>query len=473
VRAALEGLALLPATRPSGENFFLPVDRVFTVRGFGVVATGTLRGGALRGGDRVAILPGGGSASVRRLERHNREVTEARPGQRVAVNLRGIERSAIERGAVIAAPGLMSESLRLDVDLQLLEDAPRPLANGGRVRVLTGTSEVLARVRLLDRAELAPGMSSLAQLRLEEGVATHAGEYYIVRAYSPMRTIGGGRILDAHAARHRRFDANVLQRLASLAAGDTERVLADWLESAGVAGIDCAATAAKLELPLAGLQAQLFQLHAHLVGERAFAESSWTALGTQILARLGEFHTAHPRERGIDSDTLHRQIAATADAVLWRNSVAALIEDGHIEHANGVVFLRGFDPLARVTDAERALLGELETAFRRAGLEPPAPAAVVSRDRRATGLYQLLLEHGRLIRLSTYARGTQIVLHADTLARVQRQLADRYPHPQRFSVAEARDLLQSTRKHITPVMEHLDATGFTIRVGDLRQVRAS
>jgi selenocysteine-specific elongation factor len=287
-----------------------------------------------------------------------------------------------------------------------------------------------------------------------------------------MRTLGGGRILDTKPARHRRFDSSVLARLAIRAAGSLRQVLADALVAAGTKGLGCRATAADLALSAAELAAHLAAVEAVRVGDdRALAKSAWVALLDELVAYLDEFHTTYPRELGILPEALRRQCRVAPDLTLFRFAVAALERDRRIETVGDAIRRCGFAPQLQFNADEQRIVDAIEAAFRKAGLEPPAPESVLGRDPRATKLYKLLLERGKLIRLSTYARGTQIVLHADTLARVRRELAGRYPHPQRFTIAEARDLLATTRKHVTPLMEHLDATGFTIRVGDVRQLR--
>src|SRR3970282_1131411 len=197
--------------------FYLPLDRVFTMRGFGVVVTGTLRGGRLRVNDRVELMPSGRYATVRALQSRNRPIDEAVPGQRVAVNLRNVDRSDLARGDTLATPGFLTASRRIDVDLKLLEnDVPmvqKGLANGATVRLLIGTTEAIATIRLLDRQSLAPGSTALAQLHCDRDLATQESERFVIRSYSPITTLGGGRILDAHPARHRRFDATVARRL--------------------------------------------------------------------------------------------------------------------------------------------------------------------------------------------------------------------------------------------------------------------
>jgi selenocysteine-specific elongation factor len=473
VRATLETLARAPVTRPSGRKFFLPVDRVFTLRGFGVVATGTLRGGTLAAGDELLVMPQEQSATVRGLQRHNREVAKALPGQRVAVNLRGIERSELARGDVLAARGALRATQCIDADLRLLEDAPAALANGSRVRILTGTTEALARIRLLDTAALAPGAMGFVQLRTDKVFATRAGERYLLRAHSPMRTLGGGRILDTRPRRHRRFDPTVLEQLAGRAAGDLKRALADELAAAGIQGIGCKTTAADLGLSDAELQKHLEALMAVPAGDdRAIAKTVWATLLAQVLSSIEEFHKRQPRALGVDAETLRRQCTPAPDPSLLRLALGALARDSKIEGVGDVVRRAGFAAALEFNLDEQRIVDLIEKTFRTAGLEPPTPDTILGRDARAKNLYKLLLERGRLIRLTTYARGTEIVLHADTLARVQRALAGRYPHPQRFTIAEARDLLGTTRKHVTPLMEHLDSTGFTIRIGDVRQLRA-
>jgi selenocysteine-specific elongation factor len=287
-----------------------------------------------------------------------------------------------------------------------------------------------------------------------------------------MQTLGGGRILDTKPPRHRRFDSSVLARLANRAAGDVRQVLADALVAAGTKGVDCRAIAADLALSAAELATHLDTLGAvHSGDDRAIAKSAWVVLLDELVACIDEFHAKHPRELGIVPEALRRRCKAPPDPALLRLAVAALEGDRKIETIGDAIRRRGFTPELTFDPDEQRIVDAIEAAFRRAGLEPPVPESVLGRDPRATKLYKLLLERGKLIRLSTYERGTQIVLHADTLARVQRELAGQYPHPQRFTVAQARDLLGTTRKHVTPLMEHLDATGFTIRVGDVRQLR--
>jgi selenocysteine-specific elongation factor len=472
LRAALAGLAGAPLVRPTGRNFLLPLDRVFTIRGFGLVATGTLRGGTLRTGDSVEILPQGITATVRGLERHNRPVDEAHPGQRVAVNLRGADRDTIERGNTLAAPGYLHPSTRIDVELCALDEEREALANGARVRVLAGAAEILARVRLLDRAALLPGTCCFAQLRLESTIAALSGDRFLVRTYSPMRTIAGGRVLDIAPPRRRRFDPAVVERLRRQAAGDATAILNEHLDSAGERGIDIAIAAQRLALSGDDVRALMRKLGAVFIDDRAVARARFEDVTARVLGLIERFHDAHPFERGIQKHSARTRLTPAPDADLWNAVLETLAADGRIVLDDRILALPGFDPLSGLTDRERRIAAEIESAFRGGGIAPPAPTAVLGADRQKENLFRMLLERGRLVRLNTYARGSQIVLHAETLTVAQQRLADHFPPPRTFTVADVRDLFGSTRRHITPLMEHLDAAGFTIRAGDTRRLQA-
>ena len=217
--------------------FRLPVDRVFTMKGFGTVVTGTLVSGKVATGEEVEISPVGLRARVRGIQVHNRTVETAEAGQRTAINLQGIDREAIERGYVLTGPGALTASQRLDCIYRHLTGAGRKLKNRTLVRLHTGTSEIMARMILLDRDELEPGEEGCAQLVLETPLAVVAGDRFVVRSYSPVTTIGGGVIVDPLPAKHKRSSAGVLQEFQRLAGGGDEERMAVILERAGIGGI--------------------------------------------------------------------------------------------------------------------------------------------------------------------------------------------------------------------------------------------
>jgi selenocysteine-specific elongation factor len=475
LRGALNDLAAAPIPRPAGRAFYLPLDRAFTMRGFGVVATGTLRGGRLRVNDRVEILPGGRFATVRALQSRRRAIDEAVPGQRVAVNLRNVDRNELARGDTLATPGSLTASRRIDVQLKLLEnDAPmvqKGLANGAPVRLLIGTTEAVATVRLLDRQSLEPGATALAQLHCDRDLATHESERFVIRSYSPMTTIGGGQILDAHPKRHRRFDATVVRRLETAAAGDSAAMLKQLVAEAGVRGVDVAAAAQQLQLAPDAVRAAAAQMDALVIAERLLVpRASFAELLDRILADVAQHHREQPHQPGVAGARVRSRLPTEPHDDVFRRAVADLVASGKLRNDGERLALAEFDILGGLSAGERAAAAELERGFLKHGLEAPPVEAVVGRDKQK--VYRLLVETGRLVRLKTYERDApQLVLHADTLEDIKRRLRECYPYPATFALKDVRDLLQSTRKYVLPLMEHFDATGFTQRRGDLRQLR--
>ena len=471
LRSELEALEMR-VDRPDGRDFYLPLDRVFTMRGFGLVATGTLRGGTLRSNARVEIMPGGLPATVRALQIHNSGTAEARPGQRVAVNLRNVKREDVSRGNTLASPGLLAPTRRINAELDLLEHHDEPLRNSALVRVLVGTTEAMARIRLLDKRELEPGGTALVQLRCDRDIATHAGERFLIRSYSPMRTIGGGRILEVNARRHRRFDESVTSRLRATAGGDPVAILAGLLAEAGTRGVEIDEVADRLGLTEDGLDPVIGVLDPVLIDDDTLVErTAFDSLTQRLVAALEAFHEANPRQRGLTAGSLRSALDDAPAEEVFRTVLAGLVSAGAIESDRGMLRVAGFDPLAGLSEQERGLADRIERMFLDSGIQPPPPAAVTGNDRMKRKLFQLLLDSGQLVRLRTYERGSNIVVHSAFLRDVEAQIKAQYPYPEQFALSQVRDLLDSTRKYVVPVMEHLDAVGVTVRLGNLRRLR--
>lgn len=484
LKQALAELAVALVELPEGRGFHLPLDRVFTLRGFGVVGTGTLRGGRLRLNDRVQIMPSGRTSTVRALHSRNQPIDEALPGQRVAVNLRNIGREELARGDTIATPDLLSLTRQVDVELRLLLDGavrmrqtggapvtPEGLKNGATARILIGTTEAIAKVRLLDRDTLLPGATAVAQLRCDRDLATREGERFILRSYSPMATIGGGRILDANPGRHRRFDASVARRLETVAAGDTLATLGELVAESGFVGIDTNAAAERLGLSVEEILTVASDANALAIGDRLIAQASFAHLLDNIVAAVGQHHRDHPRERGVAASRVKGAFTPEPHEAVFRHALAELIAGARLRSDRDVVSLPDFDPLAGLSERERTAAAELERMFLKFGLSPPPLPSAVTREIQKGVAYRFLIELGRLVRLRTYDRTTEIVLHAATLEDVKRRLREAYPYPATFAMKDVRELLETTRRVVAPIMEHLDAVGVTIRVGDMRRLR--
>ncbi|UEM21234.1 selenocysteine-specific translation elongation factor [Skermanella mucosa] len=465
-----EALGTLPRESATGADagvFFLPADRVFAVAGFGTVATGTLRRGALRVGDAVEILPGGRSVRVRGLQVHGRAVEAAGAGRRTAVNLRGVERSDLARGDALATPGLLVPSAWLDAELRLLPSAGRDLRSGTVVRLLVGTTETSARVRLLDRDRLEPGDSAAVQLQAGEAVAVPAGEPFIIRTPSPPATVGGGRILDPASRRRRRHDAATLDFLRVLASGPPAAVVAARLRAAGADGCAVAELCRLLAVSREMLGAILPAAGAELLGEdAAILTEVRRDLECRVLALVEEHHRRHPTEPGLPRERLEgtsTTMAATMAAGLVRRGV--LVNDG------GRLRHRDFDPAALLSERDRSAIEDVEAPFREGGLTPPDIAAVVGSDKARFQAVRYLIRTGTLVRTTDRVQKRDILFHRDAVAKAKRimgiHLADRAGG---FLVADLGRLLGISRKFSIPLLEHLDADGFTRRQDDRRVI---
>lgn len=472
LRTTLTSLSENSAPRTDDGQFFLPVDRAFAMPGFGAVVTGTLRGGAVRPSDSVEILPWGGTAGVRGLQVHGQTTDKAHPGQRVAVNLRGLKKGEIKRGDTIAAPGALKTTRRIDAEVSLLGGQRQALKNGVAVRVLFGTTEVIAKTRLLDQQQLEPGATGLVQLRCQDEITTHRSERFILRSVSPVLTIGGGQILDVDPPRHRRFDEAVTGRLQSTAGGDAAAMVASTLAAAGAEGIEIATLREKLGLNEADMASALADLDAVIVDDRrVITRESHAALVREILAAVDAHHVSNPRQQGVAAGSVRKQLSAPAHADVFQHAIDEAVEGGQLHDDNGILRSSGFDPYGNLSDNERGVAEDIERIFRSGGLAPPPVDTVLRTSPNHRSLYKLLMEMGQIVPLRTYDRNSKIALHRDTLRNVEQLLHENYPYPKDFAVSDVRDLLGATRKYVVPLMEHLDATGVTIRTGNVRRLR--
>ena len=403
---------------------------------------------------------------------YNNVMEAVPPGQRVAVNLRGLKKGEVKRGDTLASPGFLKPTRRIDAEVQLLDSQKHALKNGVAVRLLLGTTEVLAKVRLLDQKQLEPGATGLVQFRCRHDVSTHRTERFILRSYSPAQTSGGGRILDLEPPRHRRFDTAVTERLRSTAGGNTAEMVESTLAAAGAAGIETEVLREKLGLSEADIAAAVSAMDAVVVGgRRLVARSSHSQLVSEILAAVENYHEANARHQGVAAGSLRSGLGSAPHDAVFQHAIDDLVANGQLDDDNGILSSSGFDPLANLSDSERHVAGEIEGLFLDGGLAPPPVDTVLRMGAAHRSLYKLLIETGQIVPLRTYDRNSNMALHRDTLQQVEQRLQANYPYPKDFAVSEVRDLLGATRKYVIPLMEHLDATGVTIRTGNVRRLR--
>ncbi|MBI5167555.1 MAG: selenocysteine-specific translation elongation factor [candidate division NC10 bacterium] len=474
LKAALEALAKGTAPKRAEGIFRLPIDRVFTIKGFGTVITGTVWAGSLRVGEEVEVYPQGRPSRARRLQVHGQTVEAVRAGQRAAVNLPGIEVSEIERGNVLARPGTLRPSLLLDVRLRLLPEAPRPLKNRSRVRFHAGTSEILARVVFLDRDEdLQPGGEAYARLRLESPAVLLPLDRYVIRSYSPALTIGGGMVLDPSPGRHRRAKPAVVEGLRALERGRPRELLERLLLNTGFSLLPVEELRALSDLPSDAFMEGLDRLRREGLavalesreGTAFLHQQNYRQLADLILDQLRDFHAREPLKEGIGKEELRSKLPPHVSRELFVRLLGDLADQGEVAFARDKVRLAAHRPA--LTPAEQVLKQRLEAIYRQAGLQPQALEAVLAdlgADRKvALDLLRLLLDEGVLVKMKE-----DLFLHKDAYEKARGLLLEYFTANEAISVPAFKDLLGITRKHAIPYLEHFDEVKLTQRRGDER-----
>ena len=469
LREALATTLAPAAQAPPDGVAFLPVDRVFSIAGHGTVVTGTLRGGPLAVSDDIEIAPSGQRVRLRGLQVHGEPVSVARPGQRVAANLRDIAPTAIRRGAALAACGQLTASAWLSVVLRVVPGAPS-LRTGARLVLLFGTEEVAARLRLLDRDEAAPDEEVLAQLDCAVPVAVPAREHFILRRASPPMTLAGGRILDPAARRLRRHAPDSLARLAMLARATPAEIVRHQLVAAGPMGVELASLARLAGLAPARVVRELDTVARLLARHRiAVTHNDFHALSAKILAAISIHDQSPHADRGPDG---HRrdQIAALLEPVrpeMLDEALAELVRTGALRHAAGQWRLPGDDrDLARAAE-QTAAARQLAERLREGGLTPPDPA-LAAPGPHSRRLADRLVREGIAIRAGGGTQKRDLLFHRDAVEQAKNLLAPLLAQPPGLLVSEAGAALGISRKYSVPLLEYLDSIKFTRRIDERR-----
>jgi selenocysteine-specific elongation factor len=467
---ALRELARESRPRPADGLLRLPIDRVFTMRGFGTVVTGTLVAGSLVLGEELEVMPAGKRARVRGLQVHGSAASEVSAGSRAAVNLAGVEVAELARGDVLARPGTLRATSMLDVVLELLPGG-HALEEQARLRVHVASGEVLARVRLLGRERIEPGATAVAQLRLESPTVAGRSDRLVLRSYSPAATIGGARVLDPLPPKRRAADAPTLARLAALAPEDALAAAALMVAGAGPAGQDVGTLAARVTLPAAAFVDALrsdprlvvFPTEPpHVLGRDAA-----DALGQSARDVLGTFHAGQPLKPGMPREELRRRAFRSVPAAVADRVLEQLAAAGALRLQPDAVALAGHE--VRFTPEEQRARTVLLDAARAAGLAGIETAAVAG----ASGLGAATLE--RVARAlqgeALLARvGAGRLVHREHLEAIKAELRRRFAPGSKLDVGVVKHMTGLTRKHVIPLLEYLDRERVTRRAGSDRYV---
>jgi len=451
----------------------LPIDRVFTMKGFGTVITGTLLSGTISTEQEVEILPRGIKTKVRGIQSHNLAVQRSVAGQRTAVNLQGVEKDQLSRGDTIVSAGFFTPTKTLDAKLDLLKQAPRGLKTGSRIRFYNSTQESIGRITLLGTNELAPGQEAYAQFRFEQPVIVQHGDRYILRFYSPMETLGGGMVLNPHPRRHKQANMREsLKNLEVLEKGTTEDRLALHISGRGLAGMEEAeaiGTIAADKQEITTALASLTQKKGALRVDNLYVHMSHLAeLEKKTLDIIAKYHKENPLKPGLEKEELKGMLRMRLSPKVLNLTVDGLIKKKQVETDGSRLRLPGFK--AAVGKDQSAVKDKIVEAIRKGGPQPPLreelPALLGITDKDAKDLLKLLAEEGRTIRIND-----SLHLHKDTLESIKADLKKYLEGKKEITMAEFRDLAKTSRKFAVPIMEYFDSQKLTQRVGDKRVLR--
>jgi len=461
IQRSLEGAL----TRPDRGQPRLPVDRVFTMSGFGTIVTGTLIDGSFAVGDEVEITPSGIQARIRGLQTHQTSAARVDPGSRVALNLGGISTNDIARGDVVGLPGLQQGTSLVDTQFRYLQDAGRALKHNAEVKFFSGSVETIAHVRLLGSNELAPGESGWIQLKLAAPVALANGDRFILRYPSPGQTIGGGKILDAHPLhRWRRFHPEVLKRYETLATGRPEDRVLQTLEGQIALSLEQIMNSEALPHEEALQIVQTLSekgLVTTIADKWIMAAASWNRVLRRMVDELGEYHLAQPLQKGMPREALRSRMALDGklfNVIVHAARAEQIVESGTVLHLA--------EHVVEFSDPQQIAINRLLKQIQANPTAPPNPkemAAQVGED-----VLQALLDRGDLIQLNT-----DVIMDSDTLSGWHGAIKHHLEKNGTITVAEVRDLLSTSRKYALGLLEYLDEQGITRRVGDERVIRGS
>ncbi|MGA7732384.1 MAG: selenocysteine-specific translation elongation factor [Chloroflexia bacterium] len=447
----------------------LPIDRAFTIAGFGTVVTGTLTGGTLHVGQEVEIVPGDLRSRIRGLQSHKHKVDSIGPGNRVAVNLVGLDVDSLRRGMVVALPGKLHPTKRVDIHLHLLPDAPSPVEQNDPLDFFSGSAETPSQVTLLDTDRLEPGGTAWAQLRLRDEVAVARGDRYIVRRPSPSLTIGGGQVIDSHPRRHKRFHAETLSTLETLEKGTPDELI---LQTLGGAALDAKGVIEKSALDKAQAVATLQQLIAdgrviQITGDKnsvlspqssvlLIAAGGFDEAIRRVSELLAQHHRQHPLRRGMSKEELRSRMNGILPKA-FPHVMALAVARGAVAEEATTYRLPGHE--ITYTPAQKAQVNSIRRAHAESPYSPPSPAELGVEPEVVASL----VEAGEMVKIDEgllYMRPAFEEMKARILAAID----DRGE----INVAAMRDLFGTTRKYAIPVLEYMDEQRVTRRVGDVR-----
>jgi len=472
---ALDALCKEVPERAATGLFRLPVDRVFSMKGFGTVITGTLISGRVSVGDPIIIYPGKTTSKVRGIQVHNQSRESAEAGMRTAINFQGLEKTAINRGDILAREHTLTPGYMVDLELHFLSSNRKPIKNRTQVRFHTGTSETMGNLILLDREELVPGESCAAQVRLDEPVSLIRDDRFVIRSYSPVRTIGGGKVLNPIAGKHKRFRQEIIDGLSELIDAPPEGIIDYHARMAGPAGVNFAQLLLMTNLPAKALEAAIATMLSSqtlLLADKENRTYIHLAVFDQLRQLshdvLEQYHRDNPLKPGISKEELKSKFPRTAGSKLFTLMLNRMIKDQQLVLEDDTVRLASHTVSLQVD--EKALKQQIVDIYRESGLTPPYFRDIVKRldvdPKPAKGVLELLVGEGALVKVKE-----DLYYDRPTVEKLKEELVAYILEKGEISTPAFKDMTGASRKYVIPLIEYFDATHVTIRIGDIRQLR--
>ncbi len=458
-------------TRHDSGIFRMPIDRVFTMRGFGTVIAGTILSGKVEEGDKIEIFPDGITGKVRGIQVHHSKVDRSVLGKRTALNLQDVKKEVLKRGQCAGEPGSLSPTYRLDANLRLLKSYGKKLKNRTRIRLHVGTAEIISRLVLLEGDEVLPGQETLAQFVLESPTVALPGDRFVIRTFSPLMTIGGGEVLDSTPDKHKRFDSETVEGLQRLGGDLIERVNQVMLD-AGSMPLSLSEMRKKIGEKEEALEDALHNLEEtqnviKIIGYKEakyLHKNIFKVLENKSKSIVKEFLNNNPHRLAMPYEELRSKILELTDNMTFKAVVDGLVENGILIRKNSDVSLVGYESKLKPKDQE--ILQQIEHAFKQKGFASPIEEELRQKvglnPKEFKNLMYNLFERGTLVRLSD-----KVVYHREAVEKARRivlQYLEKYPS---ITVAELRDILQLSRKYATAILEYFDKIGLTKRDKDV------
>ena len=470
---ALGELAQTVSTRDPGRTFRLPVDRVFTMKGFGTVITGTTISGQTKVGAEVTIYPEGIKSKVRGIQVHHHTVQSVSAGLRTAINLQGIEKETIARGDVVAERDSLRPTSMVDTVLEYLESAPRKLRNRAKVRFHCGTSEIISTTILLDREELSPGERCFTQFRLEKPTVVLAKDRYVIRSYSPIRAIGGGYILNPLPLKKKRFSEESLRELTILNTGSDKEVVEQFIKGSKLLGCSKRDLSFLTNLSMSdlgetidGLVSNGTVVQAEMENQIYVHSEFYRKAKDDILAILTDYHRRFPLKKGLLKEELRSKMGGNIRERLFNQLVDELVKDSLAVREKDTIWHK--DHSIELLGDQEQLRSEIEGIYREAGLEPPYFKELDQdkRDRGGRDLLEIMVKDGTLVKVKE-----DLYFHKNAIEELKHRVVDFIKESGEITTPQLKEVTGVSRKYTIPLIEYFDKIQVTVRVGDKRVLR--